>query len=170
MHTRYDGFADALEQCGLDSVGSVHAVLFDLDGVLTKTAGVHAAAWKKLFDGFLEQHAAATGEAFVPFDIDADYRRYVDGKARYEAAGVSAYNASVLTAERVRSRESRIPAVRSSSRPARRATPHIRSFPDSLRPVQRSAGSTPSAPRLSISSAPLTMRSMADFPRSPFWN
>jgi beta-phosphoglucomutase family hydrolase len=65
------------------------AVLFDLDGVLTKTAGVHAAAWKKLFDGFLEQHAAATGEAFVPFDINADYRRYVDGKPRYD--GVAAF-------------------------------------------------------------------------------
>ena len=42
------------------------AVLFDLDGVLTKTASVHAAAWKRLFDGFLEQRAADTGEAFVP--------------------------------------------------------------------------------------------------------
>jgi beta-phosphoglucomutase family hydrolase len=64
------------------------AVLFDLDGVLTKTASVHAAAWKKLFDGFLQQRAAATGEAFVPFDIDTDYRRYVDGKPRYD--GVAA--------------------------------------------------------------------------------
>jgi alpha,alpha-trehalose phosphorylase len=60
------------------------AVLFDLDGVLTKTARVHAAAWKKLFDGFLQQHAALTGEPFVPFDIVADYRRYVDGKPRYD--------------------------------------------------------------------------------------
>ena len=65
------------------------AVLFDLDGVLTKTASVHAAAWKKLFDGFLAQRAAATGEAFVAFDIDADYRRYVDGKPRYD--GVAAF-------------------------------------------------------------------------------
>jgi beta-phosphoglucomutase family hydrolase len=65
------------------------AVLFDLDGVLTKTASVHAAAWKKLFDGFLKQRAAATGEAFIPFDIDADYRRYVDGKPRYD--GVAAF-------------------------------------------------------------------------------
>ena len=65
------------------------AVLFDLDGVLTKTASVHAAAWKKLFDGFLKQRAAATGEAFVAFDIDADYRRYVDGKPRYD--GVAAF-------------------------------------------------------------------------------
>jgi beta-phosphoglucomutase family hydrolase len=65
------------------------AVLFDLDGVLTKTATVHAAAWKKLFDGFLQQRAANTGEAFIPFDIDADYRRYVDGKPRYD--GVAAF-------------------------------------------------------------------------------
>jgi beta-phosphoglucomutase family hydrolase len=65
------------------------AVLFDLDGVLTKTARVHAAAWKKLFDGFLQQHAALTGEPFVPFDIVADYRRYVDGKPRYD--GVASF-------------------------------------------------------------------------------
>jgi beta-phosphoglucomutase family hydrolase len=65
------------------------AVLFDLDGVLTKTASVHAVAWKKLFDGFLQQRAANTGEAFIPFDIDADYRRYVDGKPRYD--GVAAF-------------------------------------------------------------------------------
>jgi beta-phosphoglucomutase family hydrolase len=65
------------------------AVLFDLDGVLTKTASVHAAAWKRLFDGVLQQRAARTGEAFVPFDIDADYRRYVDGKPRYD--GVAAF-------------------------------------------------------------------------------
>jgi beta-phosphoglucomutase-like phosphatase (HAD superfamily) len=65
------------------------AVLFDLDGVLTQTASVHAAAWKKLFDGFLERRAADQGQAFVPFDIDADYRRYVDGKPRYD--GVAAF-------------------------------------------------------------------------------
>ena len=65
------------------------AVLFDLDGVLTRTASVHASAWKKLFDSFLEQRATQTGEPFVPFDIDADYRRYVDGKPRY--AGVAAF-------------------------------------------------------------------------------
>ena len=65
------------------------AVLFDLDGVLTRTASVHAAAWKKLFDGFLEKRAAEAGEPFVAFDIDADYRRYVDGKPRYD--GVAAF-------------------------------------------------------------------------------
>ncbi len=65
------------------------AVLFDLDGVLTRSASVHATAWKKLFDGFLERHATQTGEPFVPFDIDADYPRYVDGKPRYD--GVAAF-------------------------------------------------------------------------------
>ena len=66
------------------------AVLFDLDGVLTKTASVHAAAWKKLFDSFLEQRATThEGEPFVPFDMDTDYLRYVDGKPRYD--GVTAF-------------------------------------------------------------------------------
>jgi beta-phosphoglucomutase family hydrolase len=63
------------------------AVLFDLDGVLTRTASVHAAAWKRLFDAFLRQRSADTGAPFVPFDIEADYQRYVDGKPRY--AGVA---------------------------------------------------------------------------------
>jgi beta-phosphoglucomutase family hydrolase len=60
------------------------AVLFDLDGVLTPTASVHAAAWKRLFDEFLEARAQRTGEPFVPFDISLDYPRYVDGKPRQE--------------------------------------------------------------------------------------
>lgn len=60
------------------------AVLFDLDGVLTRTASVHAAAWKKLFDGVLEQRATKAGAPFVPFDIENDYPRYVDGKPRYD--------------------------------------------------------------------------------------
>jgi beta-phosphoglucomutase family hydrolase len=65
------------------------AILFDLDGVLTKTARVHAAAWKRLFDQFLEQRSAETGEPFVPFDVDDDYRRHVDGKPRQD--GVAAF-------------------------------------------------------------------------------
>lgn len=68
------------------------AVLFDLDGVLTRTASVHAAAWKKLFDSFLEPRATQAGEPFVPFDIATDYPRYVDGKPRYD--GVVAFLAS----------------------------------------------------------------------------
>ncbi len=68
------------------------AALFDLDGVLTRTATVHAAAWKKLFDDFLQARAQATGEPFQPFDIQADYRRYVDGKPRLD--GVTSFLAS----------------------------------------------------------------------------
>lgn len=60
------------------------AVLFDLDGVLTATAKVHAICWKQMFDEYLQQKSLATGRAFQPFDIDQDYRLYVDGKLRYE--------------------------------------------------------------------------------------
>jgi beta-phosphoglucomutase family hydrolase len=60
----------------------VRACLFDLDGVLTQTAKVHAAAWKMMFDGFLRERATAAGEPFLPFDPVADYDEYVDGKPR----------------------------------------------------------------------------------------
>lgn len=65
------------------------AVLFDLDGVVTETAKVHAACWKKMFDEFLSEHARRTGKPFVPFDIVADYNQYVDGKLRQE--GVTSF-------------------------------------------------------------------------------
>lgn len=68
------------------------ACLFDLDGVLTKTAKVHDAAWKEMFDGFLRQRAAANGEPFVPFDPVKDYDEYVDGKPR--ADGTRSFLAS----------------------------------------------------------------------------
>jgi beta-phosphoglucomutase family hydrolase len=58
------------------------ACLFDLDGVLTRTAAVHAAAWKEMFDGFLRARAERAGEPFVPFDLVQDYGPYVDGKRR----------------------------------------------------------------------------------------
>jgi beta-phosphoglucomutase family hydrolase len=70
----------------------VSVCLFDLDGVLTNTAKVHAAAWKETFDSYLRQRAAQTGERFVPFDPVADYDQYVDGKPRYE--GVQSFLAS----------------------------------------------------------------------------
>jgi len=60
------------------------AVLFDLDGVLTATAKVHAVCWKRLFDAFLKKRAAAMNDTFQPFDIESDYKLYVDGKLRYE--------------------------------------------------------------------------------------
>jgi beta-phosphoglucomutase family hydrolase len=60
------------------------AVLFDLDGVLTDTARIHAACWKTMFDAFLEARSAEGGERFAPFEIESDYRQYVDGKPRLE--------------------------------------------------------------------------------------
>jgi beta-phosphoglucomutase family hydrolase len=66
------------------SLWDFDAVIFDMDGVVTATAVVHAAAWKKLFDAYLRQRAEETGEAFVPFDEHAEYERYVDGKTRYD--------------------------------------------------------------------------------------
>jgi beta-phosphoglucomutase family hydrolase len=62
----------------------VKGCLFDLDGVLTNTATVHAAAWKQMFDEFLEAWAARAGVAFVPFDDHSDYGRYVDGRPRLD--------------------------------------------------------------------------------------
>ena len=60
------------------------AVIFDMDGVVTDTASVHAAAWKRLFDAYLEERSERLGEAFRPFDIDRDYREFVDGKPRHD--------------------------------------------------------------------------------------
>jgi beta-phosphoglucomutase family hydrolase len=68
------------------------AFLFDLDGVITRTAGLHASAWKRLFDEHLAADAAGTGRPFVPFDIVADYRAHVDGKPRH--AGIRDFLAS----------------------------------------------------------------------------
>ena len=58
--------------------------LFDLDGVLTKTAKVHDAAWKQMFDDFLRDWSRRTGQPIVPFDPVADYDKYVDGKPRLD--------------------------------------------------------------------------------------
>jgi beta-phosphoglucomutase family hydrolase len=60
----------------------VRACLFDLDGVLTQTAKVHAAAWKEMFDAFLRRRAEQTNTTYVPFDAAQDYDAYVDGKPR----------------------------------------------------------------------------------------
>lgn len=60
------------------------AVLFDLDGVLTDTAKVHAVCWKRMFDAYLQERATATNEPFQPFDIETDYKLYVDGKPRFD--------------------------------------------------------------------------------------
>ena len=70
----------------------IRACLFDLDGVLTDTASVHRKAWKAMFDGFLRQWSEAHHTTFVPFDADADYINYVDGKPRED--GIRAFLAS----------------------------------------------------------------------------
>lgn len=70
----------------------ISACLFDLDGVLTQTAKVHAAAWKRMFDAFLAQWAQRTGDPYRPFELPSDYVRYVDGKLR--ADGVRSFLAS----------------------------------------------------------------------------
>jgi len=62
----------------------VTACLFDMDGVVTKTAMVHAAAWKQMFDEFLRVWSARNNQKFVPFDSTVDYDDYVDGKPRLE--------------------------------------------------------------------------------------
>jgi beta-phosphoglucomutase family hydrolase len=81
---------DGAQRLGLPS--RIRACLFDLDGVLTQTARVHAAAWKEMFDAFLRGRTGRTGESFVPFDPVADYTEYVDGKPRYD--GVRSFLAS----------------------------------------------------------------------------
>jgi len=71
---------------------ATRACLFDLDGVLTDTASVHAAAWKQMFDEYLQARAERTGEHFEPFDVKTDYGPYVDGRPR--ADGVRTFLAS----------------------------------------------------------------------------
>jgi beta-phosphoglucomutase family hydrolase len=68
----------------LDLPDGITACLFDLDGVLTQTAKIHAQAWKQMFDEFLRKRAAAAGQPFHEFDLVADYDQYVDGKPRLD--------------------------------------------------------------------------------------
>lgn len=84
-HTTPPGGIPVIDRARFD------AVLFDLDGVLTSTAAIHAEAWKMMFDQYLASLRPAGGSATAaadnrlrPFDIDVDYKRYVDGKPRYE--------------------------------------------------------------------------------------
>jgi maltose/moltooligosaccharide transporter len=75
------------------------AVIFDMDGVLTQTAALHSAAWKRMFDEFLAARAAREGEPFREFTHAHDYRAFVDGRPRYQ--GVDTF---------LRSRGIRLPA------------------------------------------------------------
>ena len=69
----------------------LEAVVFDMDGVVTKTARLHARAWKQLFDAYLDERRSR-GETHAPFDPVKDYLTWVDGKPRYE--GVRSFLAS----------------------------------------------------------------------------
>ena len=60
------------------------AALFDLDGVITDTARMHAACWKVMFNTYLKRRAEMLGEEFISFEIDTDYLNYVDGKPRFD--------------------------------------------------------------------------------------
>jgi len=73
----------------LAEIRELKAILFDLDGVLTDTAQVHARAWKRTFDEYLKERASRLGGIFRSFDLEKDYERYVDGKPRYE--GVASF-------------------------------------------------------------------------------
>ena len=71
---------------------SFDAVIFDMDGVVTDTAGLHGKAWKVMFDRFLEEYAEKSGDSQEPFDLGRDYLDYVDGKPRFD--GVRGFLAS----------------------------------------------------------------------------
>lgn len=77
---------------GLGLAPGTRGCLFDLDGVLTQTAKIHAEAWKKTFDTFLHAYDKRTGREDPPFDQDADYENYVDGKTRED--GIRSFLAS----------------------------------------------------------------------------
>ena len=77
---------------GLRLPPQIVACLFDLDGVLTPTARLHAAAWKRMFDDVLRARSDGSAAAFVPFDETDDYLRFVDGKPR--ADGVRSFLAA----------------------------------------------------------------------------
>jgi len=91
-----EGFATAVDRFILAEADSpevalglpagTRACLFDLDGVLTQTAKLHAAAWKQMFDEYLRERSKRDGQPFVPFDPVHDYTLYVDGKLRVEGA------------------------------------------------------------------------------------
>ena len=86
------GDAPAVRAPAAAATGAVppyEAVIFDMDGVVTDTAAVHAAAWKQMFDDVLSDARAGTSTRQASFDGDTDYRLYVDGRARED--GVAAF-------------------------------------------------------------------------------
>ena len=66
------------------NIGRYEAAILDMDGVITRTARAHAAAWKKMFDDYLAERSEGERKEYLPFDDREDYYRYVDGKPRYD--------------------------------------------------------------------------------------
>jgi trehalose 6-phosphate phosphatase len=66
-------------------VNRLDAIVFDMDGVVTETAMIHARSWKRVFDDFLRTRSEVAGEPFRPFEL-TDYLQFVDGKPRYDGA------------------------------------------------------------------------------------
>lgn len=62
----------------------IKALIFDLDGVVTQTARVHAQAWKRMFDSYLKNRGEKEGKTYEPLDIETDYREHIDGIPRYD--------------------------------------------------------------------------------------
>ena len=83
---------DAPRQAATISPKEFDAVIVDLDGVVTRTATIHAEAWKQLFDRYLKKREGRGEGPYQPFDAEADYRRFVDGKPRYD--GVASFLAA----------------------------------------------------------------------------
>lgn len=106
----------------LDLPSKARACLFDLDGVLTETAKVHAAAWKEMFDTYLKARADNSGEPFVTFDKEIDYETHVDGKMSADGTRSFANSwrrSAATTSERVshvRSEVSLLPVNRAPTR------------------------------------------------------
>ncbi len=73
-----------MERAGMIDWGAFAGVLFDLDGVLTATAQVHADCWKRVFDEYLLSVGVSDAQVSRPFELPQDYRQYVDGKPRYD--------------------------------------------------------------------------------------
>jgi beta-phosphoglucomutase family hydrolase len=126
----------------------VRACLFDLDGVLTETATVHAAAWQDMFDAYLRARSQRTGQVFVPFDPVSDYTKYVDGKPRADGTRAFLQSRGITLPEGTADDPPEVETVRGLGNRknelvlARLAKNGVTVYPGSLRYVQavRAAG------------------------------
>lgn len=90
--TNTGGLVASTRQRPAISRSEYDAVIVDMDGVVTRTATIHAQAWKQLFDRYLKKRERRGEGPYQPFDAEADYRRFVDGKPRYD--GVASFLAA----------------------------------------------------------------------------